>query len=200
MPARAIIPCLLPRAGESDTEKVNQHQSLSQLRKDRQMPSDTNNAACIELRSATGALLFSLIVYGIDLPRNGQSPRPLPEKTRSKPKGDALPGKQETSPPQGGTDGGEAKPEPRQQPAPASTSQLPAGKASADGMMTDAQKRLLFRLMDDKGLEGEKAHQELKRLFQVNSLKEVTKIEASRGIERLIEETKGGKNDDQPPF
>ena len=64
--------------------------------------------------------------------------------------------------------------------------------------MTDAQKRYLFRLMTDKGIEGDKAHQRLRELFQVDSLKEVSKLEASKMIERLLEEGKGGA--DEPPF
>lgn len=64
--------------------------------------------------------------------------------------------------------------------------------------MTDAQKRYLFRLMADKGIEGDKAHQRLRELFQVDSLKEISKLEASKMIERLLEEGKGGA--DEPPF
>lgn len=65
--------------------------------------------------------------------------------------------------------------------------------------MTAAQKRFLFRLMAGQGIEGEKAHEQLKELFQVDSLKDVTKYEASKMIERLLEENKGGK-DDRVPF
>jgi hypothetical protein len=64
--------------------------------------------------------------------------------------------------------------------------------------MTDAQKRYLFRLLADQGIEGDKAHERLKELFQADSLKEVTKLEASKMIERLIEEAKGAE--DGPPF
>jgi len=74
-----------------------------------------------------------------------------------------------------------------------------ASSKSKEPLMTDAQKRYLFRIMADNGIEGDKAHQQLKELFQVNSLKEVTKLEASRMIERLLEEAKGGK-DAEPPF
>jgi len=64
--------------------------------------------------------------------------------------------------------------------------------------MTDAQKRYLFRLLADQGIEGDKAHERLTELFQVDSLKEVSKLEASKMIERLIEEAKGAE--DGPPF
>ncbi len=61
-----------------------------------------------------------------------------------------------------------------------------------DAFMTDAQKRYLFRILADQGKEGEEAHEHLKKLFQVNSLKEVTKLEASQAIERLLAGSKGG--------
>jgi len=65
--------------------------------------------------------------------------------------------------------------------------------------MTAAQKRFLFRLMAGQGIDGDKAHEQLKGLFQVDSLKDVSKYEASKMIERLLEESKGGK-DDRVPF
>ena len=62
-----------------------------------------------------------------------------------------------------------------------------------DALMTDAQKRYLFRLLAEQGKEGEEAHEYLKsKIFQVNSLKEVTKFEASQAIERLLADQKGG--------
>jgi len=69
-------------------------------------------------------------------------------------------------------------------------SQSPPNQQS---MMTDSQKRLLFRLLADQGLEGDKAHEHLKKQFQVTTLKEVTKHEASREIEKLLENAKGGR-------
>ena len=69
-----------------------------------------------------------------------------------------------------------------------------------DSPMTDAQKRYLFRILADQGTEGDKAHEYLKKLFQVEALKDVTKFEASRMIERLLSETKGGEVDDPAPF
>ena len=61
-----------------------------------------------------------------------------------------------------------------------------------DAMMSDAQKRYLFRILAEQGMEGEKAHEELKKAFGVDSLKKVTKLEASREIERRLEAQKGG--------
>jgi hypothetical protein len=61
-------------------------------------------------------------------------------------------------------------------------------------MMTDAQKRYLFRILAERGIEGDKAYERLKELFQVDSLKEITKLEASKAIEYLLSEGKGGTN------
>ncbi len=58
--------------------------------------------------------------------------------------------------------------------------------------MTFPQKKFLFRLLAGQGIEGDKAHTRLKELFKVDNLKEVGKMEASRMIERLLKESKGG--------
>jgi hypothetical protein len=71
-------------------------------------------------------------------------------------------------------------------------------ETKTDEPMTDAQKRYLFRILAEQGIEGDKAHQYLKNLFQVDSLKEVSKLEASRMIERLLEENKGGEDNGSP--
>lgn len=75
-------------------------------------------------------------------------------------------------------------------------SQPPKGNENPlaqDAFMTDAQKRYLFRILADQGKEGEEAHEHLKnKIFQVSSLKEVTKLEASQAIERLLAGPKGG--------
>lgn len=73
-----------------------------------------------------------------------------------------------------------------------------SGPSSENPPMTDAQKRYLFRIMAEKGLENDKGYAKLKELFQVDSLKEVTKLEASRMIERLLDEAKGEKHDAVP--
>jgi hypothetical protein len=71
-------------------------------------------------------------------------------------------------------------------------------ETKTDEPMTDAQKRYLFRILAEQGIEGDKAHQYLKNLFQVDSLKEVSKLEASRMIERLLEENQGGEDSGSP--
>ena len=62
-----------------------------------------------------------------------------------------------------------------------------AGNTSNGDPMTDAQKRYLFRILAEQGYEGDKAHQHLKSLFGVENLQEVSKQEASRMIESLLE-------------
>ena len=63
-----------------------------------------------------------------------------------------------------------------------------------EAMMTDAQKRFLFRILAERGIEGDKAYDHLKERFQVDTLKEVTKMEASKAIESLLGQGNGGKN------
>lgn len=75
------------------------------------------------------------------------------------------------------------------------------GEKSGNGSsMTHPQKRLLFRLLADQGIEGDKAHEHLKKLFQVTSLGDVSKMEASRMIEHMLKEAKGDANNDRVPF
>ena len=61
-----------------------------------------------------------------------------------------------------------------------------------DSLMTEPQKRKLFRILAEHGIQGEIAHQELKNAFRVNALTEVGKFEASKMIERLLGEGMGG--------
>jgi len=64
----------------------------------------------------------------------------------------------------------------------------------SEPMMTDPQKGYLFRLLAEKGIENDAAYDTLIKCFKVASLKEVTKFAASKEIERLLAEQKGGKN------
>ena len=69
------------------------------------------------------------------------------------------------------------------------------GKSNGESI-TDPQKRLLFRLMaTNYQLEGDAASDKIKELFGVNSFKEVSKFDASKVIERLLEEERGGNHD-----
>ena len=69
----------------------------------------------------------------------------------------------------------------------ASASQA-SSQSNNDSSMTDAQKRYLFRILADQGMEADAAHQRLKKLFGVDSLQQVSKREASGMIEQLLEE------------
>ena len=66
---------------------------------------------------------------------------------------------------------------------------------NGEAAMTDAQKRYLFRILADQGIDGDGAYEQLKKLFGTASLKEVSKFEASKMIERLLGETKGAVYD-----
>ena len=84
-----------------------------------------------------------------------------------------------------------AQPEPHQEPA------TPLSKDSRESesngeRMTSPQRRKLFRVLAMRGIEGEKAHEELKKLFHVDTLNIVGKMEASRMIDHLIKEDAGG--------
>ena len=53
-------------------------------------------------------------------------------------------------------------------------------------MMSEAQRRYLFRLMAGQGYQKEAAEERLKDLFEVGSLSEVTKVAATKAIDQLL--------------
>ena len=55
---------------------------------------------------------------------------------------------------------------------------------SYNDLMTHPQKRYLFRLLAGRGIEGEAAYQHLKKTFSVGSISQITKLDASRAIDR----------------
>jgi hypothetical protein len=66
------------------------------------------------------------------------------------------------------------------------------GNGSQNGeLMSEAQRRYLFRILAEQGVEGDAAFEKLKSLFDVSVLKDVTKRDASKMIERLLEEQGG---------
>lgn len=83
-------------------------------------------------------------------------------------------------------------------PMPKKEEKKPEGKGNGNGgkrdssLMSEAQKRYLFRLLAEEGLENEAAHEELKKRFNAKTLMEVSKVEASREIERLMASQQGG--------
>ncbi|MHB9010613.1 MAG: hypothetical protein ACYC49_00075 [Ignavibacteriaceae bacterium] len=58
--------------------------------------------------------------------------------------------------------------------------------------MTEAQKKYLFRIYAEQGVEANEIYAQLKKLFGVDNLKEVSKVDASREIDRLLKQPKGG--------
>ena len=54
--------------------------------------------------------------------------------------------------------------------------------------MTEAQKRYLFRILAERGFEGDNALRRLKDRFGVENLTDVSKREASTMIEQLLDE------------
>lgn len=67
------------------------------------------------------------------------------------------------------------------------------GPAPAQGdepRMTEPQKRYLFRLLAQQGVEGKKAEAHLKDYFRVQNLRDVSKAGASQLIEELIADQK----------
>ena len=58
-------------------------------------------------------------------------------------------------------------------------------------LMTEAQRRYLFRILAEQGIEGDAAFEKLKSIFDVNALKQVSKRDASRVIEQLLEDQGG---------
>jgi predicted amidohydrolase YtcJ len=64
--------------------------------------------------------------------------------------------------------------------------QRDAALGNPDTPMTERQRVYLFRILAQRGLIGDQAHEELKKAFQVASLKEVTRTQASEMIEKLL--------------
>lgn len=64
-----------------------------------------------------------------------------------------------------------------------------AGSGNGNGaLMTEAQRRYLFRILAGQGLENEAAHDYLKEYFEVPSLQQVTKQQATEAIDQLLKE------------
>lgn len=52
--------------------------------------------------------------------------------------------------------------------------------------MSEAQRRYLLRLLAQQGIKGEPAYEKLKEMFQVDSLKKVSKFQASEMIQKML--------------
>ena len=121
---------------------------------------------CLELRSSSGELLFTVQLYEKDAEKNEST---VPRQDNGRDNGN-------------GNQKGNGQEKPR----------------SSDAMMTDAQKRYIFRLLAEQGYEGDQAYAHLKQDFHIASLSQVTKQEAGNIIERLLGSTKGGKRNGSP--
>ncbi len=70
-------------------------------------------------------------------------------------------------------------------------------------LMSEAQRRYLFRLMAGQGYQREAAEERLKDLFEVSALSEITKVAATKMIDELLNpapERGGGNGADARPL
>jgi hypothetical protein len=85
----------------------------------------------------------------------------------------------------------------RERTEPATPASIPATAAPAspngsvsrnqrEPQMTDPQKRYLFRLLAQQGMDGKAAEAHLKETLQVTALREVSKMAASQLIEQMV--------------
>jgi hypothetical protein len=117
----------------------------------------------LEFRTGSGELLFSVCLSEKGVASSPDPPKPEEKSAKEK--------------------GGDGKKDEGKKDSPSGNN---------EATITDPQKKYLFRILAEQGLEGEAAHEELKKAFGVDSLKKVTKLEASREIERRLEAQKGG--------
>jgi hypothetical protein len=67
------------------------------------------------------------------------------------------------------------------------------GNGNGNGaLMTEAQRRYLFRILAGQGLQNDAAHEYLKEYFEVDSLAQVTKQRATEAIDELLQEAPDG--------
>jgi len=69
----------------------------------------------------------------------------------------------------------------------------PQKESDQGPFMTERQRSYLFRLLAEKGLDGDVAHKGLKKAFKVTALKEVGRLQAKEMIEKLLKRV--GSND-----
>lgn len=71
-----------------------------------------------------------------------------------------------------------------------------AALAAEELKMTDPQRRYLFRLLAQQGVEGKAAEEHLKEHFTVASLADIPRSEASQYIQQLVAQTKEAGNNE----
>lgn len=57
-----------------------------------------------------------------------------------------------------------------------------------DGAMTESQRRYLFRLLAERGIEGDEAHSTLIQILKVTDLNDVKKSQASKLIDEMVKQ------------
>ena len=60
------------------------------------------------------------------------------------------------------------------------------GNAKSSAKMTEGQRRYLYRLLSDQGYRGKEANEQLKTIFRVETLAQITKAAASSQIEVMV--------------
>ena len=71
----------------------------------------------------------------------------------------------------------------------------PANEPEPEAKMSDAQRRYLFRLLADMGIEGERARATIKEQAEVQDVREVSKTMASSLIEKYKTQVDTWKRD-----
>jgi hypothetical protein len=66
------------------------------------------------------------------------------------------------------------------------------GNAGNGALMTEAQRRYLFRILAGQGLQQDAAHEYLKEFFGVEALSQVSKARATEAIDQLLQEAPDG--------
>ncbi len=79
---------------------------------------------------------------------------------------------------------------PARPPMPASRQNGPASGSNGEPKMTEPQKRYLFWLLAQQGIEGKQAEAHLRDYFRVQNLRDVTKAGASELIEQMLADQK----------
>ena len=69
------------------------------------------------------------------------------------------------------------------------------GQLAEGPRMTEPQRRYLFRLLAEDGLDAAAAEAQLKQIFQVTSLRQVSRTAASERIDQLVTERKEASDD-----
>ena len=84
--------------------------------------------------------------------------------------------------------------EPKASGTPPKTAKEQNARASNGEPMTESQRRYLFRLLAAQGTEGKATEDHLKEYFEVASLRQITKTQASSYIDQLVKDQREAKS------